>query len=58
MRVLTLSGRGCRIVVSYPSEQDRVFEKVFRWPFGDGACWASIGGNSGSIVKDLANTTG
>ena len=47
-----------RIVVSYPGEPDRFFERILGWPVGDGTCWVSIGGDSAFILEDLGNVAG
>ena len=38
-------GLGSRIVLSYPSEPDRVFHENFGWPFDDEAFFVSIAGD-------------
>ena len=45
---ITSLSPGSRIVVSYPSELDRFFERIWGWPVGDGTCWVSIGCDSRS----------
>ena len=55
---LTSLSPGSRIVVSYPCEPDRFFERILGWPVGDGTCWVSIGGRSRFILQDLGNVAG
>ena len=55
---LTSLSPGSRIVVSYPGEPDRFFERILGWPFGDGTCWVGIGGDSRFILEDLGSAAG
>ena len=52
---LTLLSPGSRIVLSYPGEPDRLFERFLGWPIGDGTCWVSIGGVSTFTLEDLGS---
>ena len=45
------------MVVSYPSERDRFFERILGWPVGDGTCWVSIGGDSWFLLEGLGNVS-
>ena len=54
----TLLSPGSRIVVSYPGELDRFFERILGRPVGDWTCWVSIGGDSRLILEDLGNVSG
>ena len=36
-----------RIVLSYPGEPERFFERTLVLPVGDGTCWVTIGGDGG-----------
>ena len=55
---LTSLSPGSRIVMPYPGEPDRVFERILGWSVGDGTCWVSIGGDPWFILEDLGNVAG
>ena len=55
---LTSLNPGSRIVVSYPGEPDRFFERSQGWPTGDGTFLASIGGDARFVLEDLGNVAG
>ena len=50
---LTSLNPGSQIVVSYPGEPDRFFERILGWPVGEGTCWVSIGGCSRFILGEF-----
>ena len=54
----TLLSPGSRIVVSYPGEPERFFERILGWPVGDGTCWVSIGDVSMFLLEDLSIVAG
>ena len=55
---LTLLSPGSKIVVLYPGEPDRFFERILGWSVCDGTCWVSSGGDSRFCLEDLGDVAG
>ena len=46
------------MVLSHHLCKNRLLERIFGWPVGDGTCWVSVGGDRKFTLGDLGSIVG